>query len=246
MDKDFKEKDLILDFTSKLDNLTSIIKSLEVLFDNNRSVVNEVIRKLLSDSKVKENFEPLLCSNTFWEQINNNENLKKIFEPYINTIKEVFPGKQCVSQKSYESLSSKIAMEKSLNYLEKLNHLGLKKEDAKKVLANHLGKDLHVKDLIDDRLKEDLIEKYAKELVNGINMSCQTSYCIAMKMSTLLSKLKDSSDLLNWNPYKVFRKILFSPLVLNNAVSWALDDLSEEIDKPHFKSLWVIKPVILE
>lgn len=137
------------------------------------------------------------------------------------------------------------------------HHESLEREDSQEILkeiirklgkdvGKELGKTVSLKDLV-KALKPDIVNgiiKYYVEMLVRDAQSCRTSYCVAMKLSSIYSQLGDICEIIETQPNDLFEKILFDPDVINAARNWPIDSVLTELDLVQFANLRQVKGTI--
>ncbi len=86
---------------------------------------------------------------------------------------------------------------------------------------------------------------YAERLVEAASI-CYTSYCVAMKLSTLVTSLAEVAGYAGWDAGEALREVLMSAKVVSAACSWPLSGLPEEVWRPQFRVLRPYAAVLAE
>jgi len=92
-----------------------------------------------------------------------------------------------------------------------------------------------LRDLLRAR-RRSVLEMYAERLVEAAGL-CHSSYCVAVKLSTLASDLAEVAEYAGWDAGEALREVLMSERVLEAACSWPLAGLVEEAGRPQFRRL---------
>lgn len=115
-----------------------------------------------------------------------------------------------------------------------------------KDVGKELGKTVSLKDLV-KAFKPDIINGIVKHYVETLirdAQSCRTSYCVAMKLSSMYSQLDDIGEIIEIQPNELLKRILFDPSVINVACGWPIDSILSELDLVQFTNLRQAKSII--
>lgn len=116
-----------------------------------------------------------------------------------------------------------------------------------KDIGKELGRTLSTKELVSQvkpKLIESLVKYYSNILIEEAKY-CRTSYCLAMKLSSIYSQIRDLKELLDHDPNSMLQSVLFNDIVLSRATTWPIDFVIEEIEKPQFANLKDVEKTIL-
>lgn len=233
-------KDDVEDLIAIFDNIVGSIERLVPASDKTL----KIIEKILNLNELSDFLAKLACyPKDYLEKLIQSEKYR-----FLRKYEKLFLQEVAKKTCKHELSESRLAMKetKTENITQIFEKFGINKDQMNYILKQYLGKDLSIKDFITEDIRLKLLKEYARDFAKYTTNNCITSYCVAIKLSSLWIKIKDLSEIMEWNPKKAMEIILFSDEVQEKAVKWPLDDIELVIEKPQFKDLWKIKEIIID